>query len=437
MIRRLSVVCVLALGCGGSLLHAGEPASIPPIFSTTTLAEAIAKSRKTSGVVVADFTAEWCAPCKMMERTVFRDPRVEKWAKDHGAVMIRIDTDQNAVLRTEYAVSAWPTFIGFKHGEMIDRRLGSMTTDQFLTWLERVDRAGKAAPGTETVVLPAPVTPHPVTVPPVSGPSPLAEFHDQFAAARAAREAGKFDKALADLLRLWSGLSAGEDRKRAPLLRSVLGEEMRALIERHAPARTPILAERDRLESALKSGGKTFDDLDGWLELNSVLGDEVRTLAWFDRVKSESDSVATLEQAKPHLRPALERSERWGDMLRFIPDPLADLHHTHAMCLKMPLPERTDEKTRARMLEGHRELFRHKAAELYVGLLMAGRDGEAGNLAAEAIRLDDTPTTRIALVNKAVRLGQGRKAQLALLDEAAKGGTDVGDLRKRVAAAPK
>lgn len=396
-----------------------------------TLADAIAKSRQNNSVVIADFTAEWCAPCKMMERTVFRDARVEKWVKDHGAVMIRIDTDQNAALRTEYAVSAWPTFIGFKNGEMIDRRLGGMTTDQFLLWLEKVDLAGKAAPGTETVVLPAAGK-----KPSGDAAPPPPEFMDQLEAARAARESGKFDKSLADLLRMWKGQASAEP-KRARFMRMTIAEEMKPLVERHAPAREAIGAERDRLDAVLKTTEKTFDDLDGWLVLNTVLGDDARTLAWYDRIKSGADVEPTLEKARIHLQPALERAERWDDIVRLTPDTMASLKFVFEMCRDMPLPERTDEQTRARLIAGHKDLFRYKAAGLYVGLLMLARDDEAGRLAAETIRLDDTPATRIALVEKATRLAQPRKAQLPLLDEAAKAGAEVGELRKRVAAAPK
>ncbi len=416
----------------GSPLRADEPPdSIPAIFVATPLADAIAKSKQSSGVVIADFTAEWCAPCKMMERTVFRDPRVEKWVKDRGAVIIRIDTDQNAALRTEYAVSAWPTFIGFKNGEMIDRRLGGMTTDQFLLWLEKVDRAGKAAPGTETVVLPAPAK-----KPTGDGAPPPPEFMDQLEAARAARESGKFDKSLADLLRMWKGL-AGVEPNRARFVRMSIAEEMKPLAERHAPAREAISAERDRLDAVLKTTEKTFEDLDGWLLLNTVLNDDARTLAWFDRIKGGTDVEPTLEKARVHLQPALERAERWNDIVRLTPDTMASLKFVFEMCRDMPLPERTDEQTRARLIAGHKDLFRYKAAGLYVGLLMLGRDDEAGRLATETIRLDDTPATRISLVEKATRLAQPRKAQLPLLDEAAKGGAEVGELRKRVAAAPK
>ena len=406
------------------------PTPIPAVFSSMTLAEALAKSKQNNSVVIADFTAEWCAPCKLMERTVFPDARVEKWVKDHGAAVIRIDTDKEGALRTEYGVSAWPTFIGYKNGEMIDRRLGGMSSEQFLMWLEKVDRAGKGAPGTETVVLPTPGTR------PAGEAIPQAGFVDQLEAARAARESGKYDKALADLLRMWK--SAPETQNPKPrYARGFVAEELGALMGQHPPAREQIAAERDRLEAALKSPAKTFDDLDGWLALNGVLNDDARTLAWFDRIKGDIDARETVMQSTMNLRPVLERAERWADILPLIPDPGADLRRAFEVCSTMPVPERLDEATKSKMIAQHKNLFRYKAAGLYTGLLMLGRDDDATKLAAMTIGLDDTPATRIALVEKALRLGQGRKAQTAILDDAAKAGADVAELRKKAAASPK
>lgn len=433
MRTRAAIVVLTGMLAVATLVRADDPPSptpIPAVFSPLPLADAITKSRQNNSVVIADFTAEWCAPCKLMERTVFPDARVEKWFKDHGAAVIRIDTDKEAALRTEYAVSAWPTFIGFKNGELIDRRLGGMTTDQFLTWLEKVDRAGKAAPGTETIVLPAPGTR------PTGEAIPQAGFVDQLQAARATRESGKFDKALADLLRMWR--SAPESQTPKPrYARGFVAEELKSLMEQHAPAREQITAERDRLESALKSPARTFDDLDGWLALNSVLRDDARTLAWFDRIKGDVDSRETILQGTVHLRPVLERAERWGDILPLIPDLAADLRLTFEVCSTMPVPERLDQQTKDQMAAQHKNLFRYKAAGLYAGLLMLGRDEEATKLATMTIGLDDTPAARIALVEKALRLEQGRKAQVGLLDEAAKAGADVAELRKKAAASPK
>ncbi len=434
MIRSLTIALLL---CGASAALADPPtppptapAPIPAVFTGGTLAEAIAKSKANNGVVVADFTAEWCAPCKMMERTVWPDARVEKWFKDHTAVALRIDTDKEPALRTEYAVSAWPTLIGFKNGEIIDRRLGSMSGDQLLTWLEQVDRGGKPLPGSETIVLPAPNGPS------VSGPHERPSFEDRAAAVSALLDARKYDKATIDLLTLWrTDCRTGPDNGRAR--RTLLADGIRTLVAASPAARESFSQERGRLEATLRTEDRTYEDLDAWLVLNEAVGDDARTVAWFDRVKNDPDVGPTFERVSNRVIPVLERSDRWADLVALVPDPVARMHVDFETVSRIPMPERADEAMKARLATLHKSLFRSKAAGLYVGLLSTRRDVQAAALAAEALKLDDTPAMRLALVEKAVGVRQARPDQLELLDQAEKAGADVKDLRKLVGSPPK
>jgi thiol-disulfide isomerase/thioredoxin len=425
MIRRLALTLLLVAASGGDAAIADDPpAAIPAVFSSITLTDALAKSKQNNSVVVADFTAEWCAPCKMMERTVFPDARVEKWVKDHGAVMVRIDTDKEPALAREYGVTAWPTFIGFKNGQMVDRRLGSMTTDQFLMWLELVDRAGKAAPGMETIVRPAPA------------PADALTFGDRLKAARGAMDSGLREKAQRDFLGLWSETVVRDAERSAPE-RMVLTDALQTLAERHAPAREAIAAERDRLEGVLKTDARAFEALDGWIHLNEALREESKTLAWYDRIRDDSDSKATLTRMSGLVRGTLARADRWDDVVRVVADPMKTVEVTYSIMNRAAMPQHLDESRRNQMREVHLRSFREEAAGMYAGLLMAGRDEEAASLAAGVMKLDDTPTTRVMLVAKAVQKGQPRRAQGALLDEAERAGRNVGELRKKIEASPK
>ena len=76
-------------------------------------------------------------------------------------------------------------------------------------------------------------------------------------------------------------------------------------------------------------------------------------------------------------------------------------------------------------------------ADMDAVLLGKRREAEASALAAEAVKLDDTPAMRLALVEKAVGARQARPGQLNLLDQAEKAGADVQELRKLVGTPPK
>ena len=439
MIRSLTIALVLLAPSGAPADPPNPPnppdppalpAPIPTVFAPCTLADALAKSKANNTIVVADFTAEWCAPCKMMERSVWPDARIEKWFEDHAAIALRIDTDKEPALRAEYAVSAWPTLIGFKHAEIIDRRLGSMSAEQLLMWLEMVDRAGKPLPGSETLVLPAPGNL------PAPGRQDRPTFEDRAAAASALIDARKYDKATVDLLNLWrtecrAGPDGGTSR------RSLLADSVRTLAAASPPARDAFAQDRARLEATLRSDTRTYEDLDAWLVLNDAVGDDFRTLAWFERVKRDPEVGPTFERVAARVIPVLERADRWTDLVGLIPDPIARLHTDHDTVSKIPIPDRADDAMKARLCTLHKSLFRSKAAGLYVGLLGIHKDVLAGTLASEAVKIDDTPAMRLALVEKAVGARQARPDQLALLDQAEKAGADVKELRKLVGQPPK
>lgn len=65
-----------------------------------------------SGVVLVDFFAEWCGPCKMLE------PCIEQLDKEYdGKIKIaKIDVDKEQELAAQFGVSSIPTVIIFKDG---------------------------------------------------------------------------------------------------------------------------------------------------------------------------------------------------------------------------------------------------------------------------------------------------------------------------------
>ncbi|KAK8806491.1 hypothetical protein WA538_003589 [Blastocystis sp. DL] len=71
-------------------------------------------------LVVVDFFATWCGPCRMMH-PIFDSLSV----KYPNTVFIRVDSDQNRELAGTYSVSALPTFIFFFHGDEVHRITGA------------------------------------------------------------------------------------------------------------------------------------------------------------------------------------------------------------------------------------------------------------------------------------------------------------------------
>jgi thioredoxin 1 len=69
-------------------------------------------------VVLADFYADWCGPCKMLE------PVVESIAAETDAAVAKVDVDASQGLAAEYGVQGVPTLVLFADGEPAERLVG-------------------------------------------------------------------------------------------------------------------------------------------------------------------------------------------------------------------------------------------------------------------------------------------------------------------------
>jgi thioredoxin 1 len=71
-------------------------------------------------VVLVDFWAEWCGPCRVLGPTI---DEVEKEFVD-SAVVAKLNITENPEASTKYSVRSIPTIIIYKNGEEVERLVG-------------------------------------------------------------------------------------------------------------------------------------------------------------------------------------------------------------------------------------------------------------------------------------------------------------------------
>ncbi len=82
------------------------------------------------GLVLVDFYAEWCGPCKML------GPVLEEFAKEHEDIkVVKVDIDQHENLAREYGIMSVPTMLLFQDGKVVKQNVGYVPKELLETWV--------------------------------------------------------------------------------------------------------------------------------------------------------------------------------------------------------------------------------------------------------------------------------------------------------------
>ena len=85
-----------------------------------------------NGVIVVDFFANWCGPCRKLAPIL---EEVEGELKN--VKFAKINTDENLEMAKKYQVSGLPTLMVFKNSEAVERLVGLMPKSSIITNIEK------------------------------------------------------------------------------------------------------------------------------------------------------------------------------------------------------------------------------------------------------------------------------------------------------------
>jgi len=83
-------------------------------------------------LVLVDYYADWCGPCKMLE------PTIEEIADETDAAVLKVDIDELQAFASSKGIRSVPTLEFYHNGESVDRVIGVQDKDDLLKGLDEI-----------------------------------------------------------------------------------------------------------------------------------------------------------------------------------------------------------------------------------------------------------------------------------------------------------
>lgn len=436
----MSRILLSALVLAAASVACQSRADDPPVFDKRPYAEARRAAEDSGKWFIVKATAVWCQPCKQMDRTTWRDDKVVEWFEANG-IAVSFDVDKERQRAEELKVQAMPTMIAFKDGKEFDRIVGYKSPAAFMSWLEGLARGEKSIEAVKRLAAPP-------------APGEAVDVRARLDLARTLAQTDEDAAAATEYAWLWTNMLAHQPSMYGVRL-SFMAGEMERLAASSKDARGKFVVLRDEAAKALDGEKVERDHFVDWVTLNRVVGEQSRTLEWFDRVKAEPRWRELLASVGRELEQVLIAENRWADLGRLYPNPVRELEQ------EVEIRRLTDGAARGRvegMDDGMQKqvqeirdrILRERIGRLYAGLLAAERqdavrDGPnepAGGVkapsaafAARAFELDPAPAMRWALVGAALEAGEPHAQHMEWLAGAGEDEPMAKQLRRRLMAA--
>ena len=91
------------------------------------------KVLKNENLVLCDFWAEWCGPCKQISPIL---EELSEELKENKITIVKVNIDENPETPSKYGIMSIPTLLLFKEGKLISTQVGLQQKSDLISWIE-------------------------------------------------------------------------------------------------------------------------------------------------------------------------------------------------------------------------------------------------------------------------------------------------------------
>jgi thioredoxin-related protein len=389
---RLTFLPALLGVLAGSLFFFAARAEEP--FRDLAFDAGAAAAKKEKKILLVDFYATWCGPCKLMDRTTWKDPKVQEWIRKN-AVAVKVQGDKQREISSKYRVTGFPTVIFFKpDGVEAGRVSGYRPPEDFLLAAQAAGVGKDPASFLQEKKLPN------------GKPDPSSRLK----AAVAFAQTGRLEAAEAELR--WC-VESGPEADPAFLSSLPQVVSLLAQLGQIRPSAQDYLKKRrDAAAQSVTDGMGDTAAAEFLGAANDALGDPAKTLDAYDRVKAQGPSRAAVREVLYRFCfRQLYSAGRYEDILRDAGDStrlgttlLAN--YRNAVGANPPAPG----NPQAGAVIAFKERVIYEASMLYEVLLVAGKSADARRLAEQILDFSPTGTHYALFLDHAQKAGKPEEA---------------------------
>jgi len=134
----LAILIPAFLMVGSSPVKASNGAPVNAVaFHTGSFDSGLTKASAEGKLFFVEFYADWCTPCKWMDKTTFTNNEVVDLMNSHYvALKLDIETDDGSALKNKYSVRMLPTIMIFNaNGDMVERVEKTLSPESMISLL--------------------------------------------------------------------------------------------------------------------------------------------------------------------------------------------------------------------------------------------------------------------------------------------------------------